>query len=87
VSMSYPLGCSMNDDRTLAVFTIYYGAAPFPNCWTVVRTLITGTVVRVDGTFRAIAGSLDAARLIIPPGLTCLDRHPDDDPTIVETWL
>ncbi len=31
--------------------------------------------------------SLDELRAILPPGLTCLARHPSDPPEIVETWL
>lgn len=31
--------------------------------------------------------TLEKARELIPPGLYCLPRDPDDDPKIVETWL
>lgn len=33
------------------------------------------------------AASLEAARALLPPGLTRLAREPGDDPVIVETWL
>jgi len=32
-------------------------------------------------------GSLDTARRVIPAGLHCLERRPDDHPTVVEVWL
>lgn len=32
------------------------------------------------------ADTLEAARSIVPPGMFCLGRQADDDPTIVETW-
>lgn len=33
------------------------------------------------------AGSLDEIRSLLPPGLTCLTRPPQDDPNIIETWF
>lgn len=33
------------------------------------------------------APTLEALRKLLPPGLTCLPRNPQDDPVIVETWL
>jgi hypothetical protein len=37
--------------------------------------------------FVLVADSLDAIRALLPPGLACLMRNPNDDPVIVETWL
>lgn len=34
-----------------------------------------------------LAPSLDELRRRLPPGLACVDRHPEDDPAIVEVWL
>lgn len=31
--------------------------------------------------------TLERARFLIPPGLVCMDRSPEDDPVIVETWF
>lgn len=31
--------------------------------------------------------SLEEVRQHLPPGLSRLERHPGDDPNIVETWL
>ncbi len=33
------------------------------------------------------AQSIAALRDILPPGLTCLGRQPNDDPCIVESWV
>lgn len=46
----------------------------------------------VDGVHHATAdvltgSSLAAVREQLPPGLTRLERAPDDDPVIVEVWL
>jgi hypothetical protein len=34
-----------------------------------------------------IADSLEEVRWMLPPGLVCLARDPNDDPKIVEVWL
>jgi hypothetical protein len=34
-----------------------------------------------------IANSLDELRKLLPLGLTWMDRNPNDDPVIVETWF
>ena len=31
--------------------------------------------------------SLQDVRSMLPPGLVCIDRDPNDDPVIVEVWL
>lgn len=34
-----------------------------------------------------VAASLDILRQLLPPGLYRLERHRQDDPTIVEVWI
>lgn len=34
-----------------------------------------------------LCDTLEEARDAVPPGLVCLQRHPMDDPVIIETWL
>lgn len=33
------------------------------------------------------AASLDEIRNLLPPGLTCLGRRPEDAPVILEVWM
>jgi len=33
------------------------------------------------------ADSLESLRRLLPEGLVCIARHPDDEPQIVEVWL
>jgi hypothetical protein len=33
------------------------------------------------------APTLEEVRAMLPPGLHRLERHPQDDPVIVETWI
>jgi hypothetical protein len=37
--------------------------------------------------FYVAATTLKDVRALIPPGLYCLARAPEDEPQIVETWL
>lgn len=34
-----------------------------------------------------LADTLEEIREMLPPGLVCMPRQPEDDPVIVETWL
>lgn len=36
---------------------------------------------------RAVVDTLAQARAVVPPLLYRMDRHPDDDPVIVEVWF
>lgn len=64
------------------VFTVYKNPRDFPGKY----------VVRLfDGTrpmrLITIRDTLDEARATIPEGFYCVQKSPDDDPVIVETWL
>ena len=70
----------------LVMYTLYHRPADHPLIPIVIRVY---TVTRNGEVTLArwYAGSLAAARLMLPPGLHCLGRQPDDDPVIVETWV
>lgn len=70
---------------SLFTYTIYEKPADFPDAWVVRRWEATGDVE--DRGVWCLAESLEAARESIPPDLICFTRSPEDDPTIVETWL
>ena len=74
----------MTDD--LRTYTIYEKPRDYPHCWVVREFRITRDGPVPSDTV-VIAPDLDKARSVIPPGLVCLARSPEDDPTIVETWL
>lgn len=72
---------------TLAVWVIYHRPKDFPDGY-VLRcqyAMPDGTVKADDMAWQT--ESLEAARKIVPPGLTMMARNPEDDPHIVETWL
>lgn len=75
--------CTQN---TLRMWTIYQSPRDYPGRF-VVRGYNIGHEAVADRTPTAITDTLDAARRHVPVGLFRMDRAPEDDPTIVETWL
>jgi hypothetical protein len=75
-------------DELLPIWVIYDHPADFPD-WFIVRR----QAPRADGTIELDAraygfADLENARTwLAQQGLTRLDRFPDDDSVIVETWL
>jgi hypothetical protein len=76
---------SFHDDLTM--WTIYQAPKDFPDGF-VVRpwTLTRGGGGPVPG-MAFTARTLEDARANVPPGLYRQERAPEDDHTIVETWL
>lgn len=71
----------------LPIHTITHRPADLPYAVYAVRTfhVTPGTVT--PGKLLGTADTLDDARRLVPPGLVCVERHPDDDSAIVESWL
>jgi hypothetical protein len=69
---------------TLVQFTIYHRPDDAPDHW-VVREWRIFRGNAEPGPAR-IVDSLEDARAIVPAGMICIPRAPDDDPKIVETW-
>lgn len=68
--------------RTLPVFTVFYNATDFPGKY-VVRLFDGKAPLRL----LAVKDTLEEARATIPQGYARFDRHPEDDPVIVEVWM
>lgn len=80
-------------DAVLTIWVIYYGASNHPPGKWVTRAqdatrpgVLVPDGVRPHEVFFE-CNSLLEARAKVPPGLYRMDRHPSDDPTIVESWL
>jgi hypothetical protein len=76
------------DGLLLTHWTIYAHPAEYPDGY-VLRKWYIGTGLGV-GPIPARAWclpDLEAAQDLLPPGLHCVPRSPNDDPSIVETWL
>lgn len=78
-------------DTTLCMWTVYRHPADYPDAWVVRRWRVRGerkpAAAEPDAKPWAVARSLEDARQTIPKGLVCLNRTPEDDPVVVETWL
>jgi hypothetical protein len=68
----------------LEMFTIYCNPRDYPGKY-VVRRHVTG--IGPDPEPLAVVDTLDEARDAVPPYLACMNRQPDDQPQIVETWF
>lgn len=72
-------------DGNLPQFVIYNSPSDYPGKYVVRMWLIghkmgpTNMVVVVD--------DLKQARDLLPPGMFCMERAPEDDDKIVETWF
>lgn len=69
----------------LTIWTIYDRPADFPEGFVVRPWTVTRGGVVPGGAY--VAPSLEDARAAVPAGLFRMDRAPDDDARIVETWL
>jgi hypothetical protein len=74
-------------DNRPDVWVVYEKPSDYPDDFVVRRQSATAGKVVADRDPWAVVGSLEAARGLLPPGLVRLDRHPSDDPNIVETWI
>jgi hypothetical protein len=74
-------------NNSLPIYVIYENPSDFPGEFVVRRRwhIITGIIQ--SGELLGRTKSLTEARNLLPPGLTCLQRHSTDDPVIVESWI
>jgi hypothetical protein len=70
----------------LIIWTVYDHPRDYPDSFVARRSEVTGGVVRLT-TDMFVADTLGELRALLPPGLHCLPRYPDDQPHIVEVWL
>jgi len=71
----------------LVMYTIYDRPKDYPDKF-VVRAFAMGSDGKqyVSGECK-LADSLKEARQFVPPDKVRTERHPGDDPVIVETWI
>jgi hypothetical protein len=68
------------------MWTVYHRPKDHPDArWVARRFEVTNVVKPTNDMF--VADSLNELRILLPRGLHCMPRQPDDDPTIVEVWL
>jgi hypothetical protein len=69
----------------LEMWTIYAHPRDDPAHFVARRWRVGERIEATSETFAA--DTLAEVRALLPPGLTCLSRAPDDDPVIVECWI
>ena len=71
----------------LVVYTIYENPTDYPGKFVVRKhDVIAGSSTPAELPC-AIASSLDEARKTIPDGMVNIQRLPEDEPQIVESWI
>lgn len=72
----------------LFMYVVYDHPKDYPENYVVRRGAVRDNgILFVDAIPTAVAQTLPEARDAIPFGLVRVDRDPDDDPVVVETWL
>jgi hypothetical protein len=78
----------VDNGRELYGYTVYRNPRDYPGRFVVRRWRVrAGGALETERTTWAVEHTLEAARATIPPNLYRMERHPDDDPVIVEVWL
>lgn len=72
-------------ESALRMFAVYEKPTDFPDDFVVREWVMKGREYHAGDVWTA--PTLEAARTLVPAGLTRLPRFADDDPKIVEVWL
>jgi hypothetical protein len=72
--------------REFVLFTIYEKPRDYPHGY-VVRRWVTDGGPEPHPREAMVAATLEEARALVPPDLYRLQRSPEDDPCIVESWI
>jgi len=75
-------------DTQLQIYVIYENPRELPRPGFVTRMwIIEATGEQRPSLWATVTNTIEEARSTVPDGLYRLDRSPDDDPVIVESWL
>lgn len=76
------------NDRLVDVWVLYDHPQDHPDYFIVRRQCAhTDGSVTANQTAYGFKDAATARAWLAAKGLTCLARHPDDDPVIMETWI
>jgi hypothetical protein len=78
--------------REVTIWTIYYGSVEAPGKfiirrWTVPRPEHSNHPSQPVPHEAWVCATLESARAKLPPGCVGMGRAPDDDPTVIESWI
>ena len=72
-------------DQQLSLWTVYQQPTDHPDKCVARRWTVTPAPAPTEDVL--LADDLDALRQMLPHGLVRMERNPEDDPKIVETWI
>jgi hypothetical protein len=72
---------------SLPVYTIFDHPLDYPDHFVLRVSYALRTGQPIPGELIGIAKTLEGARKMLPPGLTCVGREAADEVQIVESWL
>lgn len=73
--------------RKIKIYVVYFNPSDFPGRYVRRIQCTEKGHILYSPTLFANEATLDALRDKIPMDCVRLDRHPEDDPVIVETWI
>lgn len=72
--------------NVMPLWVVMFSPSDMPNKFVARKHIVgLGNVVATQEVYTA--DTLEELRDLLPPGLTLMERHPSDDPVILETWL
>lgn len=66
----------------LEIWVVYKGLAEYPGKFVAIKHMLDRATEA-----KIVKDTLTELRNALPKGLVCLTRHPNDNETVVETWL
>lgn len=77
----------LNRHPSIPVHVVYRSPSDFPGKYVVRVQHASADGVTADDAPLIVADTVEEARTVIPLGMYCLGRHPDDVPAILEVWV
>lgn len=71
----------------LDFYVVFRNPSDFPGQYVIRRQRAGPGTITKDATPLAVGPTLAVVRAALPPGLTRLERDPNDDPSILEVWV
>jgi len=70
----------------LTIWAVFWNSADYPDRAVIRPQCVDGAGIHILNQV-LVGESLDAARDQLPEGLTRMERHPDDEPNLIEIWF
>jgi len=71
----------------LSIWVIFKSPGDFPGEFVVREQRVVGGVIYFARAIHARGATVEEVRETLPAGVVRMERHPNDDPNILETWM